>query len=365
MSIPISNYVDISSTIIRSLTGERDFAGLVFVKDAMKSSADTNYKTPFDSGSAISVSYELLVSLFEEGTDVVKFAKKYFTYNGSSGVPTVLHIAKYEDGEEASAFASVTGEFSNFGSFAFLGADNDNLAGIATDTAFKCVNIPSDGTGKDAFANEAMTIAVLSNDDYGVWMPMAWIASVDYNSTNAAGTMMYKRFGSETATVTTETDKNIYDPLNVNYIGRVQAYGRKLEFFQRGVTKDGADIGVERDKLWIKSRIELGWFDIAGSTNRIPASAAGVQLVYSMIRGVAISAVGNGAILVDKPLSETAQQEILMYTNNAAALAAVQSSGYYISAKLIQEGDKYACQYTLVYAKGDHIEKLSGQNILA
>lgn len=365
MSIPISNYVDISSTIIRSLTGERDFAGLVFVKDAMKSGADTNYKTPFDSGSSISVSYGVLASLFDDESDVMKFAKKYFSYNGPAGVPTILHVAKYEDGEEASAFASVTEEFSNFGSFAFLCADNANLTSIGTDTAFKCVNLPADGTGQDSFANEAMTIPVLSNDDYGVWMPMAWIASVDYDAPNAAGTMMYKRFGGETATVTTEDDKAIYDAANVNYIGRVQAYGRRLEFFQRGVTKDGVDIGIMRDKLWIKSRIELGWFDIAGSTNRVPANAAGIQLIYSMIRGVAISAVNNGSILIDKPLSDIAQQEVLKYTNNAAALAAVQSSGYYISVKLIQEGDKYACQYTLVYAKGDHIEKLSGQNILA
>jgi hypothetical protein len=365
MSIPINKYVDITSTVLRSLTGERDFAGLVFTKDAMVSGADTKYKTPFDNGSVVSVNYSIASTLFAEDSDMMKFALKYFSYNGPAGVPTVLHIAKYEDGEEVSAFASATEEFSNFGSYTFLGADNANIASISSDNSFKCVVIPSDGTGKDAFANEPMTIAVLGNDEYAAWMPMAWIASVNYTSANAAGTMMYKRFGGETATVSTETDKDTYDGLNVNYIGRVQAYGRRLEFFQRGVTKDGVDIGIERDKLWIKSRIELGWFDLAGSMNRIPANANGLQIVYAMINSVAMHGVENGAILIDKPLSEVTQQKVLTMTGNANALGAVQTNGYFISVKLVEEGDKYVCQYTLVYAKGDHIEKLSGSNILA
>lgn len=368
MAIPISNYIDISSTIIQNTADDRDFSGLVFTKTAMLETANANTKTAFAAGKAVALSYSGVVECFGSTSDIAKFAAKYFSYNGTGGVPRVLNVAKYADDGEKSAYDVVIAEFTNFGSFTFLGADVENLSEIKPLNAVMIVAVDKDSDYPSYRTDNEYVHCVIGNPDGGVnyaaWMPMAWFASVNYANDNVAGTINYKTFSGEVATIDTEEGKRNADDSFMNYIGRVQTYGVQRQFYQTGVNQDGTDLGVIRDKMYLQSRVEQGWFNLVGSVNRIPANASGAQTVYSMIVGIAMDGVANGCILANKTLSREKQALVLQYAGTEAALDAVQTDGYYVSAEVVEDDNKYACRYILIYSKGDHIAKVVGQHIL-
>ena len=159
--------------------------------------------------------------------------------------------------------------------------------------------------------------------------------------------------------------KKAYDNDHVNYVGLVQVNGTNLSFYQCGVQMSGVDSGVIRDKVWINGEIAAGWLSIASTANKIPANYLGAAMVRAMISDVANKGVNNGAILLDKPLTGAQIAAIRAYTNREDAADQVQNNGYYIDTNITQETDgRYVCQYILIYAKGDHIGKVSGTNYL-
>ena len=213
----------------------------------------------------------------------------------------------------------------------------------------------------DSTALDGLLLTHLTHD---VTAPLAWYASVDYGKIASAGTIDYKQFGGHSATVTTDTAKIAADTLKVNYIGLVQDYGNGLKFYQRGVNMDGTDLGVVRDMCWINSEIVREYFALQNNAQRIPANHVGCAMVRNIVVGVADRAIANGSILVDKPLTEAQINQIKFYANDDRAADEVASSGYYIKVELVKDGDKYRVLYTLIYAKGDHIQKVDGQHIL-
>jgi hypothetical protein len=127
---------------------------------------------------------------------------------------------------------------------------------------------------------------------------------------------------------------------------------------------DGVDSGVVRDRLWLEGEIQAGWFNLNSGTVKVEASYVGAAKVRAMVVGVATRAVDNGVILIDKPLTDAQIAEIASLTGNATAADSVVNTGYYVDSKILPDGDRYICQYTLVYAKGDHIGKVTGANYL-
>lgn len=383
MAIPIKKYINIGSTVLGNTVGERDLSGLVFTDETMNATVPAEYstiKTDYTAGKAVALSYNGINACFPSTSKIAKFAAKYFSYRTSTSTPKVLNVAKYTPtsssgtagDSEKSAYDSVVAEFTNFGSFTFLGANIANLVQVATaakENKALCIIAVDDD--EDSWPTEFKTEGVHcvigkaeSGVNYAAWMPMAWFASVNYDIENASGTMDYKEFGAEVATITTGEAKDTADAARMNYIGQVQIYGAQRKFYQKGVNGDGVDIGVYRDKVWLESEIEIGWFNLVGGTNKIPANDGGVAQVYGMIVSAAENAITSGIILRDKPLSATALQQIATYTTDPKAIEAVQTLGYFVAAKLVQDGDTYAVQYLLIYAKGDHIGKVEGSHVI-
>ena len=89
-------------------------------------------------------------------------------------------------------------------------------------------------------AGTGMTLntAALSNE-YPEMLPMAILAATDYTRRAATQNYMFQT-ASLTATVTTDADANIYDPIRVNYYGQTQTAGQLREFYQRGTLTGGA-----------------------------------------------------------------------------------------------------------------------------
>ena len=393
MGIPISEYVDVTTKVIApSIPASPDYNGLVFVDSDTKTTVDAvvaSKKALYDGGDVVQVSLEEMALMFD-GTEAVSiFAGKYFGYSNGGQAPKFLNIVKIGGTETAkAAYDRVMAKFNNFGAFAFVcpgmaigTSSSGGLLDVATANASTghqfCVAVTStevDAASSALFGIEGTHLVVSDESDmgtsgdatddinFGTWMPISWYAAVNYQMSNASSSIDYKTFGGEVATCTSLTTKTSWDAKRANYIGQVQVYGTETKFYQRGKNMDGMDIGVFRDKNWIKAMIEIGWFGLNINSN-IPANLSGMNSVYTMIHDVATSAVGNGCILVDKPLTALQESEILRVAGDKA-IDDVSTNGFYITTKLIFADDKYQCQYVLVYAKGDHIEKLVGTHYL-
>lgn len=375
MAIPIKEYINVSSTALGNTVGERDLSGLVFTSETMQNTVPTEYsdvKTKYTAGKAVSLTYNGVVACFGSTAKICKFAAKYFGYSTATSTPKVLNVAKYTAASEKTAYDAVIAEFTNFGSFTFLGADIGNLGEIASvaeqNKSVFIVAVDNDESSWPTDFKIPGVHAVIgkpeSGTNYAAWMPMAWYACVNYSTANASSTIDYKEFG-EDATITTGEGKTAADAARMNYIGQVQIYGAQRKFYQKGVNGDGIDLGVYRDKVWLESEVEIGWFNLVSGVNKVTANDKGVAGVYAMLVGIAQDGKDSGIILADKPLSNVAKQQILTYTSEATAVDTVQTNGYYIETKLVQDGDTYVCQYLLIYAKGDHIGKVEGSHVVA
>lgn len=372
MGIPISKYIDISTAVVPAGGGERNFAGLLFTTETMKTGAVD--KSLFESTSATNVlKFDLkrISTEFGDSTETYKFASEYYgTTNRQGNSPDTLNVVFVRTDETAeSAYNRVLDSFSDFGACAFVGTGITvgtkgshgllDVAGLVADMYVLAVGTDADGFEDDS---EALMNAAGVNLSYHPATVVGWVACSDYSKANASGTMDYEEFPID-ADVTDGDTKDVLDEARVNYMGRVQSRGINRKFWQTGVNMDGVDLGAYVDSLWIRSQIEAGWFALATAT-KVPANAYGASMVRSIVTNTAERALVNGCILVDKPLTDMQITAINNYAGVGGASTTVESSGYFVSTKIIPQDDKYVVQYTLIYAKGDHVGKVVGTHYL-
>ena len=379
MAIPISEYISISNKMLTSAGGAIDFSGLILTSSAMSewngegSDPNATIRTDYAAGKAVSLTRDLVVELFETTTDAYKFAIKYF-----GNRTTILNFVKKTETTYAASFTKAveTNGFTNFGCFAVIDSsasldDLADLAAINSNYGYRyafCVGTTK--TNAQTYSAKLMGVVgchlTIGDDIYCSWMPMSFVAGLDYNQRAASSTIDYMAF-SGNAAVTNAADKHTMDGLRANYLGVVQTHGMQRKFYQTGVNMDGVDLGAYMDACWIQAQIEEGWFGLVGTGVKIPANAGGATTVKAMVIDVAERALDNGCILNDKPLSDSVRAEINMYANNANAADVVTRNGYYIDAQIVAESGsgKYVCQYILIYAKADHIMKVAGTHIIA
>lgn len=390
MGIPISKYIDISSAVVATNDGQRSWACLALTPDAFITSEDssptqTAIKTSYDAGDVLKgLSLADVLAYFGETSNAYKFAVQYFGLKDRAGrTPYEINIAKCSSYDAVkSRITSIVDNFSDFGSFAYVGSMTSVTAGSIKEVAqlneslhggyTYCVAVDASAYGnvKDALWDIEGTHVVFyksaeaSSFYEALSIPSGWIACHDYTRPNASNTIDYEPF-NKTATVTDGTLAGNLDKARVNYMGLVQSRGINRKFYQTGVNMDGVQLGVYVDEAWIRSEIEAGWFRIATGSTRIPANLSGVTRVNAMITDVAEMAIENGCILVDKPLTREQIETINEIANTDGAAVSVQSMGYYINVDLREvEGGRYEVQYTLIYSKGDHIGKVVGQHYL-
>jgi hypothetical protein len=216
----------------------------------------------------------------------------------------------------------------------------------------------------DSDATNKYLLKVYYKEDFSqIGAVLGWAANINHTARNGATTLMYKDLGVN-ATVTTLALKSSLDEKNINYCGLVQYHGATRKFFQMGKCADGTDAGVVMSSIYMTASIENGWINLAMGANKIPANASGASMVKSIVISVAETAITNGAILFEKPLTRSQIQSVLEYTGATSAISTIQNLGYYVDARINVVDGEYVCEYTLVYAKGDHIAKVGGSHVL-
>lgn len=392
--IPIENYISIKTKYVRPSSVGANFSALVFTPDAMTAFSGTgtdpyaSIRADYAAKKVVTIEKDDVIELFADGSKTRNFAAKFFGYSANITQINLRLTATSEAPKDA--FELTVKDFSDFGTFTFLGvsvaASSDYTkikaaADASADSGFVFV-VPVDATheaaavgsiGKYPHVFYIKDVVASSGDttNYGAWMPMSWYADVDYSQRDASDSIDYKSFAGAVATVDTQAGKIASDANYVNYIGRVQRYGLRREFMQKGLMSNGSmDLGIFRDKVWVESGIVRGWFDL-NADRCVEATVFGAQKVALMVTDVAAAASDNGIIVLSKPLTSNQVAEIIRYTGNESAPSIVSVNGYFVDAKIVTIHDeanpdrtKYACQYTLVYAKNDHIESVSGLHVI-
>ena len=276
------------------------------------------------------------------------------------------------------AVARVDAVSDNFGSFSFLSTlTNDEIVSIAEWNTAK--NYKYLYTVQTTAANAATlaplidgntgTIVTLDiNADYAEYMPMALLATTDYDNVNSVKNFMFQKFDTDTPSVTTDADSDTYDALNINYLGTTQQAGQTIAFYQDGVMIDGGDAGPYCNEIWLKDAISTEFLNMLLALEQIPANDTGASIAATLIQSIVTGALNNGTIQSGKTLTTVQKAYVTQVSGDEDAWYAVQSSGYWlgvtIASSLVDEVTVYTLNYVLIYSKGDSIRKVEGSDIL-
>lgn len=207
--------------------------------------------------------------------------------------------------------------------------------------------------------------------DFAAYMPMSIFACINYERVNAATNFMFNMFDNDTPTVTDDTNADVYDALKVNYLGATQQAGKKIAFYQRGVLQgDISDIGVYCNEIWLKDALLTEFLNLLLALKQLPANSAGADTARGVMLPIIEEAKNNGVIQPGKTLTSVQKAYITSITGDDDAWRDVELNGWWLDVTVKSEVSslnglvEYSIDYLLVYAKGDSIKKVVGQNIM-
>lgn len=210
-----------------------------------------------------------------------------------------------------------------------------------------------------------------ANDAFAGYMPMAIGACIDYSKTNAATNFMFTQFPNDVPSVTTDAMADTYDAVKINYLGTTQQAGKVIAFYQRGFLQgDIADMGVYWNEMWLKDAIATEMLNLLLALKQLPANEDGSNTARGILVGVTEEAKMNGVFSIGKQLDNIQKAYITSLTGNEDAWREVEQNGFYLDVNVssytnAQNGlTEYKFDYTLVYAKGDSIRKVTGSDVL-
>lgn len=269
---------------------------------------------------------------------------------------------------------------SNFGSFAFLDElTNNQFKDLAEWNHGKNVKYMfcSDVTAANAAARQdlvagysgtALTVQDAGEKTY--LFPMIILAATDYKQRASVQNYMFQVYDAAfTPFVTTDTDADVYDAINVNYYGRTQQAGRQVSFYQRGKLQGSGTapiaMNVFANEIWLKDDCTTAMMNLLLALPKISANAAGRAQGFATITDSAERAIFNGTISVGKTLNNTQKQYISSQTGDPNAWREVQTNGYWLNVFFQEDAPgEYVMKYVLIYSKDDVINKVEGSHQL-
>lgn len=213
----------------------------------------------------------------------------------------------------------------------------------------------------------------LDNADEYPWLhPAAELCAINWTQPAAVKNFMYTQDSTQTAVVSTTSEKNAFDAIGANYFGVTQEAGTNLTFFQNGIlgggTSDPRQMGVYAGEQWLKAEAKAQFLSMFLALPIISADEIGRAIATKYIEDFKNQAVFNGVISVGKQLNTTQKAYITQITGDNNAWQAVQRDGSIYTTSISEETNdgvtKYTMNYTFIYAKRDGISKVEGRHIL-
>ncbi len=369
-----TNYTDIATIIETALQAN---AGVPILVTA---SVDyVNTKNSFDFVGGVPGNATIAIDKGTTGTDISTIIG---WYPEGLGVIWSSGSVALTPQQSVQASASIS---NNFATFCFTTASDlslDDTVALATWTDslnvaywFQVPGTPSTSSSiytalKDIGANSL----ILMLNEYDDVLPMAVMASTDYNAPNSVQNYMYQRMPSFVNGVTTLADSDAYDAIRVNYMGQTQQGGENVNFFQRGVmmgsSEDPVTMTTFANELWFKSRVETSLLNLFLRVNQIPVNPSGKITILANIQKNGVdAAIYNGVISVGKELTEDQIDFINTITGNTSSWRQVQNNGYWLDGDFVPSVassgiTEYAFSYTLIYSKNDVVNRIIGRQLL-
>ena len=206
-------------------------------------------------------------------------------------------------------------------------------------------------------------------EEYHEMMPMILLAATDYRAVNGTLNYMFHQFPTLNPTVTTTPVSNQYDALHVNYYGRTQQAGQKIDFYQRGVLcGEVQDMNIFANEMWMKDQCAVSLFNLLMALPKISANKKGRAQLLGCLQSVIAMGLHNGTISVGKTLNYTQRTYIKELTNDDKAWSQIENVGWWLNVwfeqQTINNLIEWVARYRLVYAKDDIIRKVDGQHTL-
>ena len=281
----------------------------------------------------------------------------------------------------AEAIARIANISNNFGSFDFIGSlSTADIKALAEwNAAQNVMYVFSHAVNASNYAEvqedvkgiEGCCLTLDKNNDNGSYMPMVIGASIDYDRAGAATNFMFQQFPNDGVSVSDDADADKYDALKINYNGATQQAGKIISFYQRGYLQGEniVDLGVYYNEMWLKDAFVTEFMNLLLAVNQLPANENGSSTARGVMIPVIEQAKLNGVISVGKDLTSTQKAYIGQLTGDADAWREVEQNGCYLTVTVESYIDEskvqaYRFKYLLVYAKGDSIRMVTGDNVL-
>ncbi|AUG84956.1 hypothetical protein MAELSTROM_36 [Pseudoalteromonas phage Maelstrom] len=289
--------------------------------------------------------------------------------------------ATFSNGIEAQtvtdSLGATTSMNNNFGSFDFIDSLTDDQiverAVFANGRNVEFMNLQRVLTTNrtsiaalvSGYASTGLVLAPLATQ-YPELLPAALLASLDYDSPAASANFMYYQDSRLTPSVTTDTEADANDALEVNYYGQTQEAGTNLSFFQKGVLMGGSTapkaMGVHANEQWLKAYLKSQFLNMFLAMQQVSADLAGQAMGMTYLDSGISLALTNGSISVGKTLKTTQINYITQLTGDSKAYLDVQSRGYWYS--VVTDATNNTMDYLLVYSKRDSVDKVNGRHSL-
>ena len=271
----------------------------------------------------------------------------------------------------------------NFGSFTFIGRPMTmpeivEAAKIAHNSNMQfmlCLGVTAEQAedyyeALKGYSGVALTLLPEeAPEEYHEMMPMILLAATDYRAVNGTLNYMFHQFTTLNPTVTTTPVSNQYDALHVNYYGRTQQAGQKIDFYQRGILcGEVQDMNIFANEMWMKDQAAVSLFNLLMALPKISANKKGRAQIIGCLQSVIEMALYNGTISVGKVLNYTQRAYIKELTNDDKAWSQIENVGWWLNVwfeqQTINQLIEWVARYRLVYAKDDIIRKVDGQHTL-
>lgn len=207
------------------------------------------------------------------------------------------------------------------------------------------------------------------NNLYAQYAPMAIGATFNYKVANTNANFDFYPVNGMSTQVSTKAKYDALNAQRVNFYGITQQAGSGINFLQHGYLCGSiTDAAVYYNEMWLKDDIFTRLMNLFIAVKRIPANQEGALQIKGIIINSVNQAINNGCILKNKTLTDTQIANITEITADEDAWRSIQDNGYYLTTMVsstIENGvEKFICEYTLLYAKGDSIRKIEGRDIL-
>ncbi|CNK64846.1 Protein of uncharacterised function (DUF3383) [Yersinia pseudotuberculosis] len=366
------------NSVARTLQGEISAAGIEYAPAMSQTSATYN---------ATAARFEL--TIIGENADVPVSAKLTIDPGeiadalGLSGGTAIMGIPVALQSVESVAAADDISN--NYGSFLFMSDDNlETSIELAEANAAKNVmfmyllgcTAASASAYYDALksiASVGLTLIATENTDFDDQIPGTLMAATNYDGRNSVINYMYRQIPGVTPKVTTTLLSDTYDKLRINYYGRTQTAGQKIDFYQRGILMGGAtapvDMNVHANEQWLKDVCAAALLSLQLSLGRIPANISGQAQILTALQESINAALNNGVISVGKTFDIIQKLYITQLAGDDGAWQQVQNIGYWIDAVMrsttTEDGRiEWQCVYTLIYSKDDAVRRIVGTHAL-